>query len=165
MSILCPAQGYPAPSFRYSCFQSKNHSMISANFQCFRFLFHWKTILISRTDFVNVTKAFCHRRSTFVGSARSINLASMPRSRLSRTCIQVSDGLSSRKLLKYLWSNFSVFLSLSLWILKFEIIYSEPISSTPPKLSLFDTRPMSVLNGGSISILCPAQGYPAPAFR
>jgi hypothetical protein len=45
------------------------------------------------------------------------------------------------------------------------IVYLEPISSTPPKLSSIDTRPIVAKGGGAFSILCPAQGFPSPSFR
>lgn len=42
---------------------------------------------------------------------------------------------------------------------------SEPISSTPPKMSTVDTRPVFYPSNYSFSLICPAQGYPAPSFR
>lgn len=44
-------------------------------------------------------------------------------------------------------------------------LFSEPISSTPPKLSMIDARPLLIPLNQSFALLCPAQGYPAPNFR
>lgn len=41
----------------------------------------------------------------------------------------------------------------------------EPVSSTPPKLSVIDARPMLAPLNQATSLVCPAQGFPAPAFR
>lgn len=41
----------------------------------------------------------------------------------------------------------------------------EPVSSTAPKVPPVSARPLSIKRETSVSILCPAQGYPAPNFR
>lgn len=44
-------------------------------------------------------------------------------------------------------------------------LWLEPISSTSPKIYSVDAHPTVVPQGAHMSILCPAQGYPAPSFR
>lgn len=47
-----------------------------------------------------------------------------------------------------------------------DIFSVEPVGSVPPKInsySKFDE--MSVKNGATLAILCPAQSFPVPAFR
>ncbi|XP_054089352.1 cell adhesion molecule Dscam2 isoform X45 [Zeugodacus cucurbitae] len=48
---------------------------------------------------------------------------------------------------------------------KGRLVITEPVSSTAPKVPPVSARPLSVAHHSSISILCPAQGYPAPNFR
>lgn len=44
-------------------------------------------------------------------------------------------------------------------------LFAEPVSSTAPKVPPLQSRPMIVPGHTDLSILCPAQGYPAPSFR
>lgn len=81
ISILCPAQGYPAPKFRYGSL-----------FQTFRLLF-----------------------------------------------------------LRFL--------------IEFNPLSIEPVSSTAPRIPSVMSRPLNVPMNQELSLLCPAQGYPAPKFR
>ncbi|XP_055906135.1 cell adhesion molecule Dscam2 isoform X21 [Eupeodes corollae] len=48
---------------------------------------------------------------------------------------------------------------------KGRLVITEPVSSTAPKIPSVSARPITVSHFSSISILCPAQGYPAPNFR
>lgn len=45
------------------------------------------------------------------------------------------------------------------------LIFAEPVSSTAPKIPSIMTKPYNMPMHSSLSILCPAQGYPAPNFR
>ncbi|XP_023287725.1 Down syndrome cell adhesion molecule-like protein Dscam2 [Orussus abietinus] len=50
---------------------------------------------------------------------------------------------------------------------KGRLVITEPVSSAKPKFTAFDvksTNPWTEL-GGSTTLLCPAQGFPVPAFR
>lgn len=45
------------------------------------------------------------------------------------------------------------------------VIYVEPVSSTVPKLPEMIRKPIFLRRKLDVSLLCPAQGYPAPNFR
>lgn len=48
---------------------------------------------------------------------------------------------------------------------KFDLIL-EPVGRVPPKFTTGDKSRAFDANGGdSVTLLCPAQAYPAPAFR
>ncbi|XP_073812144.1 Down syndrome cell adhesion molecule 1 isoform X18 [Musca autumnalis] len=48
---------------------------------------------------------------------------------------------------------------------KGRLVITEPVSSTAPKVPPVSARPLTIKQTSSVSILCPAQGYPAPNFR
>ncbi|KRF98042.1 uncharacterized protein Dwil_GK22019, isoform D [Drosophila willistoni] len=48
---------------------------------------------------------------------------------------------------------------------KGRLVITEPISSSPPKINALTYKPNILQQARSISLLCPAQGYPAPSFR
>ncbi|XP_039227504.1 Down syndrome cell adhesion molecule-like protein Dscam2 isoform X39 [Drosophila yakuba] len=47
---------------------------------------------------------------------------------------------------------------------KGRLVITEPVSSTAPKVPPLQSRPLVVSGHTDLSILCPAQGYPAPSF-
>ena len=54
-----------------------------------------------------------------------------------------------------------LFLTIFLTLLQ----YSEPVSSTAPRTPSMIQKPIFIDSLLEISLLCPAQGYPAPSFR
>ncbi|KRF98057.1 uncharacterized protein Dwil_GK22019, isoform T [Drosophila willistoni] len=48
---------------------------------------------------------------------------------------------------------------------KGRLVITEPISSSAPKTPALVQKPLELQQARSISLLCPAQGYPAPSFR
>lgn len=49
--------------------------------------------------------------------------------------------------------------------LKLIVKFIEPVSSTAPKIPSIMSKPYNMPVGVAVSLLCPAQGFPAPNFR
>lgn len=173
LSLLCPAQAYPTPVFRYikiPCDKLINYFHIWI-------VLVWVTWVIKNGDlkkrnlYIQNQLDQLVRRST-LETAQFFEKKPVRQS-ISYVLHKLSQLRSLGKMIKSLKIlNVCVFLRLDLnWTWNFEnLIWKnnilEPIGSVAPKVnSGDDLKAVKAEMSKSITLLCPAQAYPMPVFR
>ncbi|KAM8712137.1 hypothetical protein ACLKA7_012632 [Drosophila subpalustris] len=173
LAIVCPAQSYPVPSFRYVPFQ---HSAL------WGFFWEFFLCLLKIAEPVGsvAPKVDPNDRIKWVDKPKGVSLSLLcpaqsyptPAARLKflydylqNLLAPLHQKLKLRTRLAYLWPSLT-----TLWLCfvprnPIQCPPIEPVGSVAPKVEIKDKLGIFVAKSScSMALLCPAQSYPMPAF-
>lgn len=181
IGILCPAQAYPTPVFRYETFFSRLSLLLILHFS--NFFFGSRSCRNKIFDVESFCNKFSFNNAEPIGSVspkihdgdKSRVMQREQNKAISLLCpaqAYPTPIFRYSYCFNYSRAKFLVFclnrgwLNVSSVVKSFSILFSEPVGSVSPKIQIGDEfKLIRQKSGEAVNLLCPAQAYPTPVFR